>query len=213
MLMTGGDNDPRSQQRAAVFREELAKLGWVEGRSLRTDARFIGDDIERARALAAEIASLAPDVLLAESGTAIRAIQGRAPTTPIVYIGPGPESGLVKNIARPEGNLTGFPILYPSIAGKWLELLKEADPRISRVVLIYRNEAYLPFVEEAAAALGVKVGAATTQEAAEIERTVDAFATEPNGAVIVMPSAVSSDRSNHELIRRLAERHRLPTIH
>jgi putative ABC transport system substrate-binding protein len=90
---------------------------------------------------------------------------------------------------------------------------QEADSRISRLAVISRNLAYLPFVEEAAAASAAKVEAATTQNAAEIEQTVNAFATEPNGSLIVMPSAVSANRDNRDLIRLLAERHRLPTIH
>jgi putative tryptophan/tyrosine transport system substrate-binding protein len=213
MIVGGEEGDPRSQRYAGAFREELARLSWIEGRNLRIDIRFAGDYLDRLRVPAAEIVSLSPDVVFVGTGLATAAVQQQTKTIPTVYIGPGPEVGLVKNIARPEGNITGFPILYPSIAGKWVELLKEADPRISRLAVINRNLAYLPFVEEAAAASAAKVEAATTQNAAEIEQTVNAFATEPNGSLIVMPSAVSANRDNRDLIRRLAERHRLPTIH
>jgi putative ABC transport system substrate-binding protein len=214
MLSGGEESNTRAQREVGVFKEELARLGWTEGRNLRIDLRFAGDYLDRLSVPAADIVGLTPDVVFVGTGRATAAVQQQTKTIPIVYIGPGPEAGLVRNITRPEGNITGFPILYPSIAGKWVELLKEADPRISRVALIWRNPSYLPFVEEAATALAVKVDAATTQNAAEIEETINAFAAEPNGSsLIVMPSAVSANRDNRDLIRRLAERHRLPTIH
>jgi putative tryptophan/tyrosine transport system substrate-binding protein len=213
MLVGGEEGDPRSQRYAGVFREELARLGWTEGRNLRIDLRFAGDYLDRLSVPAADIVRLTPDVVFVGTGLATAAVQQQTKTIPTVYIGPGPEASLVRNIARPEGNITGFPILYPSIAGKWVELLKEADPRISRLAVISRNVDYLSVVQEAAAALAVRVDAATTQNAAEIEQTVNAFATEPNGSLIVMPSAVSANHDNRTLIRRLAEGHRLPTIH
>jgi putative ABC transport system substrate-binding protein len=212
VLVGGSGDDLVSQRLAAVFREALGKLGWMDGGNVRIDIRFVGGDLDRARAAAAEIMGLAPDVVFVGTGTATRAVQHETQTIPIVYIGPSAEAGIVKNIARPEGNITGFPILYPSIAGKWVELLKEADPRIARIAL-YRNVDYLPFAQEAAAALAVKLDAIASQDDAETERAIDEFAAQPNGSVIVMPSTVSATRGNRDLVRRLAEKHRLPAIH
>jgi putative tryptophan/tyrosine transport system substrate-binding protein len=212
MLIGGSASDAVSQRLAAVSREALGKLGWTDGGNVRIDLRFVGGDIERVSASAAEVVGLAPDVVFVATGTATQAVQQRTRTIPIVYIGPGPEAVLVKNIARPEGNITGFPILYPEIAGKWVELLKEADLRVARISL-YNNVAYFPFALEAAAALAVKLDAVASQDDAATERAIDAFAAERNGGVIVMPSTVSATRDNRDLFRRLAVKHRLPTIH
>jgi putative tryptophan/tyrosine transport system substrate-binding protein len=223
-LIGGSENDQSSRRYAAAFREGLAKLGWMEGRNLQVNFHFAADDLDRIRASAAEIVSLAPDVIFVSTGAATRAVQQQTQTIPIVYVGPGPEADLVKNIARPEGNITGFPVLYPSIAGKWVELLKEADPRVAKVALIngrvsvprstgFAGSNYISSIEEAAPASPVKVFAALFDNAAELERAIDAFAAEPNGGLIVIPGTFTSTRDNRELIRRLAEQRRLPTIH
>jgi putative ABC transport system substrate-binding protein len=211
VLIGGSENDPVSGRYPAAFREGLAKLAWTEGGNLRFDVRFDAGDFDHARATAAELVSLGPDVIFVSGGTTTRAIVQQTKTIPIVFVGP---SNVVadEDISRPKGNITGFPILYPSIAGKWVELLKEADPRIARIAL-YRNVDYLPFAQEAAAALAVKLDTIASQEDAETERTIDEFAAEPNGSVIVMPSTVSATRTNRDLVRRLAEKHRLPAIH
>jgi putative ABC transport system substrate-binding protein len=219
-LIIGAENDPASQRYAAAFREGLAKLGWMDGGNVRIDLRFdAGDDFDRARASAAELVRLGPDVIFVSGGTQTAAMVQQTKSIPIVFVGPSIVVADV-NIARPEGNFTGFPILYPSIAGKWVELLKAADPRIDRVALI-RNPnnpgagdgSYVAPIEEAAPALAVKVIPAPFRNADELERAIDAFAVQPNGALIVTPGGVTATRDNRDLIRRLAERHRLPTIH
>jgi putative ABC transport system substrate-binding protein len=116
-LIGGSENDPASRRYSSAFKEELAKLGWVDGGNLRIEQRFaVGGDFDRARATAAELVSVAPDVIFVSSGTPTRAMQQQTKTIPIVFAGPGNLS--VVSVARPEGNMTGFPILYPSIAGK-----------------------------------------------------------------------------------------------
>jgi putative tryptophan/tyrosine transport system substrate-binding protein len=225
-LIGGSENDPPSQRYAAAFREGLAKLGWMDGRNLRIDLRFAADDLDRISRAAAELVSLAPDVIFVSSGATTRAMQEHTQTIPTVYIGPGPEAPssavVVKNIARPEGNITGFPILYPSIAGKWVELLKETDPRVVRVAVIngrvptaagFAGLTYVASIAEAAPALAVKLMDAIFDNAAELEREIDSFAAEPNGGLIVIPGTFTSTRDNRDLIRRLAENHRLPTVH
>jgi putative ABC transport system substrate-binding protein len=121
----------------------------------------------------------------------------------------------------PTGNITGFPILYPTIAGKWIELLKDADPRITRVAYINNNpaqtgsggSAYVSELRRAAPALAVQLIEADYRSDIELERAVDAFAGQPNGGLIVLPSAFTVRSENRDVIRRLAERHRLPTMH
>ena len=121
-------NNRNSQIFIATLREGLAKLGWVEGRNLRIDLRYSAGDIERMRNLAAELVSLEPEVLVANSGATIRALQQATRTIPIAFAGGGDVAlnGIVKNIAQPEGNTTGIANLFYSIGGKWLELLKDA---------------------------------------------------------------------------------------
>jgi putative ABC transport system substrate-binding protein len=123
----------------AALREGLAKLGWIEGRNLRIDLRFTGSDPDRMRAYAQELVSLAPDVIVASSAPATRVVQQQTQTIPIVFTaGNDPvTNNLLQNIARPEGNTTGFAGTVDSLSGKWLELLKEAAPHITRVALVF----------------------------------------------------------------------------
>jgi putative ABC transport system substrate-binding protein len=202
-----------------AFRQGLAKLGWVEGRNLRIDVRFPGTDADRIRALAAELVSLAPDVIVTAGGAGTRELQRQTQTIPIVITGAGDVSanGVVKNIAHPEGNVTGIANLYASIGGKWLELLKQAAPTVERVGLIYNPQlnaavgsVYIPSIEEAARALSVKVIKLPYQDAVDIVRVMDGFAAEVNGGLIVLPPPPAvSDRA---AIHRLAAQHRLPAI-
>src|SRR5262249_37104985 len=143
---------------------------------------------------ARELVDLAPNVLVVSGAASTRALQERTRTIPIVFVSVGDpvESGVVRNIARPEGNVTGITNLFPTIAGKWVEFLKEAAPRIARVALIYNPrfpvaENYLVSIESAAAALSIKTIRLPVRSSAEIERAIDAFAREPNGALIQVP--------------------------
>jgi putative ABC transport system substrate-binding protein len=210
-------SDPRSQHHATVFRQELAKLGWMEGRNLQIDFRF-AVELGASQAAATELVRLAPDVIYTWSGITTAAMRQQTKTIPIVFT--GPSSTVVDvNIARPQGNITGFPFLYPSIAGKWVELLKEADPRVSRAAVVYgglggtASNEYFPFVRDAALALGISLTVASFQSAAALERAIDAFAAEPNGGLIVLPGSVTGTRDNEDLLRKLATRHRLPVVH
>jgi putative tryptophan/tyrosine transport system substrate-binding protein len=165
-VLVPGTEDQVYQARIAAFRDGLAKLGWVEDRNLRIDVRFGGNDPGRIRAYAAELVSLAADAVVTQSALATRAVQQQTPTIPIVITGAGEVNGLVKNIARPEGNTTGITNLFYSIGSKWLELLKQAAPNLERVGFLYNTQlsnqltavigAYHPSVEEAAGKLAVK---------------------------------------------------------
>ena len=213
MLMGGSAADPLLQRRAADFRETLAKLGWIEGRNLRIEFRVSAGDVDQAQAAAAELVSLAPDVIFASGGTTTRAVQQRTRTIPIVFEGPNSPGG--ENEARPTGNITGFPQLYPSIAGKWVELLREADIRLAKLALIRATDSgyadYVAASDAAARALAVKIIEAPL--GAGLAPAIDAFAADPDGGLIVLPSAASSTRESRDLVRALAAQHRLPTIH
>jgi putative ABC transport system substrate-binding protein len=221
MLIGGPLSDPAWGRWATAFREELAKLGWIEGGNLRIDLRFVAGTYERSLASAAELVSLAPDVIFASSGVATRAAEQLTKTIPIIFTGPSTVIG-GENVARPAGNITGFPILYPSIAGKWVALLKETDPRVSRVAYVSNNAAltgnsvgasYIDPIEETARSMTMEVTAIEARDDVGLERAVESFAAKPNGGLIILPSAFSVQSQSRDLVRRLAERYRLPTIH
>jgi putative ABC transport system substrate-binding protein len=163
VLTSGTEADPVSQGQVAALRDGLANLGWVEARNLRIDLRFGGGDAVRIRAFAGELVTLVPEVIVTNGVEAILALQQQTQTIPIVITGVGDPvaNGIVKSLARPEGNTTGVTNLFSSIGGKWLELLKEAAPQVERVALIYnaqvvQNVGFIPSIEEAAQRLAVK---------------------------------------------------------
>ena len=216
ILTRGVETDRVLQAQLGALREVLAKLGWIEGRNARFDLRLSDDDPDRLRAHADELVRLAPDIVVAGSLPATQLVLQRTRTIPIVFfnVGDPVAGGLLKNIARPEGNATGTTSLFHSIAGKWLELLKEASPRTTRVALIFVpgivTENYLTVIDAAAEVLGLKAIQTPYRNAAELEHAVDTFAAEPNGGLVIVPPPPRG--SNRELINRLALKHRLPTI-
>jgi putative ABC transport system substrate-binding protein len=230
VLMGGAEADPVWQAYVAAFRDELAKLGWIEDRNLRIDLLFGDGDANRMSAHAAELVKLNVEVILTTSGAALQAVQRETVTIPIVAVGlragDSGASALAGSIARPKGNVTGFPILYGSIGGKWLELLKAVAPRVARVALIINPDVtasldltepaqstYAASIEAAAQALGVKAINLPFRDALELKRAIDDFAAEPNGGLIVSPSVATGTRDNRQLILSLATQHGLPTIH
>jgi len=211
------ETDRIAQTLHEVMREELAKLGWIEGRNVRFDLRFSAGDPDRIRVHADELVRLAPDVIAVTSWAATRTLLQRTRTIPIVFnnVGDAVAGGLLKNIARPEGNATGIANLFQSLAGKWLELLKEAAPRVVRVGVIFNpgvvTENYLAVIDAAAEVLAVRAVRTPYRDAAELERAIDTFASEPNGGLVMVPPPPSP--SNRELINRLAVKYRLPSIY
>jgi putative ABC transport system substrate-binding protein len=216
VLMLPAESDLRAQALLAALRQGLQQLGWIEGRNLRIELRYSAVDFARMRANAQELVELAPDVIVTGSAPTTRALQARTKTIPIVFLSVGDPvaNGFVTSISHPGVNTTGFTNLFPSIAGKWLELLKEAEPRVNRVALVFnseiRPEIYLIPIEAAATVIGVKTIRTPVRNATGIERALDAFAAEPDGALILVPpTLLDADR---EVILRLARQHRLPTI-
>jgi putative ABC transport system substrate-binding protein len=200
-----------------TLREELAKLGWIEDRNVRFDLRYSPDDPDRIRALADELVGLGPDVIAAIAFPVARAVVQRTQTIPIVFINVGDPvaGGLLKSIARPEGNATGVTSTYQSQGAKWLELLKEAAPRTVRVGLIYVpeivNDQYFRVINAAAEGLAVKAVPTPYRDAGELRRAIDAFAAEPNGGLLMVPPPPTP--ANGELINQLALKYQLPTMY
>jgi putative ABC transport system substrate-binding protein len=210
-------DDAEGQARLTAFAQALEQLGWSEGRNLRIESRWAtAGDIHRR---AAELVSLAPDVLVAATGTATTAPLLQATRTlPIVFaivIDPV-GAGFVESLARPGGNATGFTLYEYSISGKWLELLKEIAPKVSRVAVL-RDPAIASgigqfgAVQIVAPSLGVTLTPVDVRDASEIERGVSAFARGSSGGLIVTASPLAS--SHRELITTLAARHKLPAVY
>jgi putative tryptophan/tyrosine transport system substrate-binding protein len=218
-LLFGRDDDPVYQSVLAAFREGLATFGWVEGRNLRIDYRFAGGDPSRLAADAEELVNLGPDVIFAGTGPAARAVQQRTSVIPIVFMGGGDpaSNGMVGSIARPGGNMTGFANSFGSLGGRWLELFKEAVPRLTRVADIFfvsdlsvrePRDGVRAAISAAAAQLGVTIVRIPVSNAVEIEPKISAFAAEPDGGLLVTPvNPVSL-----EVIGRLALYHHLPLM-
>lgn len=221
-LIDMDESNSEVQTRQVVLREALAKLGWIEGRNLRIDVRFGARDPKRIHDLAVELVGLVPELIVTNGGATLRELQQRTTTIPIVFAaGPEPvDAGLLRNIARPEGNISGFPTVEPSTFGKWIELLKEAAPHVTRVCVIFTPqtlqrlsyfEATLTnYIEPTAEKLGVDVVRASISNSVEAVRTIDAFAAAPNGGLLVMPPPPNI--AMRATILQLAAEHRLPTI-
>jgi putative tryptophan/tyrosine transport system substrate-binding protein len=217
VLFGGEDDDPEMKDRLSWFTQGLGELGWTEGRNLRMDFRLAAGNFDRMRMFAKELVDLQPDVLVVSGRAGTRVVQQQTQTIPIVFVGAGDPvaGGLVRSLSRPEGNTTGVTNLFPSIGGKWLELLKEAVPRVARVALVFNpdiaGENYYASIEAAAAQYAVTIIRAPFRGATELENAISAFATEPNGGLIVLPPVPVG--TNRALINRLALGHQLPAMY
>jgi putative ABC transport system substrate-binding protein len=210
-------DDPEGQARVAVFRQALQALGWTEGRNIQFIYRWSARDAVHARELAKELLDLQTDVILANSTPVAVAIKDTTRTTPTVFVQVSDpvSSGVVQSLARPGGNLTGFTNFEPSIASKWLELVKGVAPNITRVAYLFNpNTAplfYARSVETAAPLLSVKLFAAAVHDAAEIEGVIKQFARASDGALLVLPDLFTAN--NRQSIVALAARHHLPAVY
>ena len=217
ILSSGVEDNSVTRAQLTTLREELAKLGWIEGRNLRIDLRFTATDPERVRTYTMELVSLAPDVIITTSRPTTIAAQQQTKSIPIVFAAGGdPASNrLVQNITRPEGNTTGITNATVSLGGKWLEVLKEAFPHIARVALVFNPETvgpgYLPAIEAAAPLLGVQTIRTPFRDPLEVVRVLDEFAREPNGGLMTVP--VVPVGASYEMVIRLAAAHRLPAVY
>jgi len=215
--LTGIADDSESKVRNAAFREELGRLGWVDGQNVRIESRFGEGDASRIRQLAAELAALSPDVILSTGGQATELLLQAIRTVPIVFtIVPDPVgSGLVNRLSRPGGNATGFMAYEYGLSGKWLELLKQIAPSVTQAAVL-RDPALtagigqFAIIQSVAQSVGVDVAPINVGDAPGIERAIDAFASESNGGLIVLPGPLTA--VHRELIVTLAARHKLPAV-
>jgi putative tryptophan/tyrosine transport system substrate-binding protein len=215
------ENDPVRKFWASAFMDGLAKLGWSQGRNLRVEVRWNSRTSEQAQLDARALVDLKPDVLAAGGARLVRALQEQTRTIPIVMTGAGDPlaQGLVASLSRPEGNTTGVTDIFPSIAGKWVELLKACAPNVARVALIFSPDTIDPVFLKTTEAAAIDAGAQSgvravkmpVRNVAEIERAITDFAAEPNGGLIMVPPSPSGPE--REAINRLALRHRLPTVY
>ena len=219
VLVASAADDSQFQTWVGAFLQALAQLGWIDGRNVRVDIRWATANADDLRRHTAELAALAPDVLVAATGTATAAPLLQATrTVPIVFVQviDPVGAGFVASLAQPGGNATGFTSFEYGLSGKWLELLKQIAPSMTRAAVL-RDPAVASGIGQFAAiqavapSLGVELSPVDARDAPEIERAVTAFARSGNGGLIVTPSPVAA--RHRDLIATLAARHRLPAVY
>jgi putative ABC transport system substrate-binding protein len=217
VLVGGRITDPVSKSQSAALLQGLQQLGWTDGRNIRIDYRWGDGNADDIRKYSAELSSLAPDVMLVAGTAAVGPLLQAAPTVPVVFVNlPDPVgAGYVKSLARPGGNVTGFTNFEYGLSVKWLELLKEVAPSVTRVAVLRdpaltAGTAQFAAIQAVAPSLGVEVSPIDVRNAAEIEHAVAAFARSSNGGLIATQSA--SALVHRGLILTLAARHKLPAV-
>jgi putative ABC transport system substrate-binding protein len=218
VLVPQGENDPEQRALTSAFVARLGELGWRPGENIQIDYRWAAGDSMRMPSLAKEIVELHPDVILSATVTASAAFRQHTLTIPIIFtqVADPVAAGLVTNLARPEGNITGFTVYEFSIGGKWIEALREYVPGLTRAAIFFDPGSlpwagYMRAVEAAARTLGVQLIPFPVQSDPDIEQAFAGFATEPKRGAIVLPTG-STLRRRKKIIA-LAEQHRLPTIY
>jgi putative ABC transport system substrate-binding protein len=216
--LTGITDEAATKARYNAFRQTLAQLGWNDGRNLRIDYRWGEGKPDNIRKHAAELAALAPDVILVSGGASLGTMLQATRSVPIVFtIVPDPVgSGFVDSLSRPGGNATGFMQFEYSLSGKWVELLKEIAPRVTRAAVLWDPSiaagiGQFAVVQAVAPSLAMEVIPVNVRDASEIERGIAAFARSGNGGMVVTASALSI--FHRELIAALAARHKLPAVY
>ena len=218
VLMNVAADDPQGQRSVAAFKQAVQQLGWSESRDTQIDIRWGQNDVDRDRRYAAELIALAPDVALGCGTLSVAALQHAAHALPIVFVGVSDPvgAGFIDSLARPGGNVTGFMIYEYSMSGKWLELLKQITPRLTRAAVLRDSInpagiAQFGAVRATASSLGVDVSPIDVRDDGEIRRALAAFARSADGGLIVTLSAGVS--GYHDLIIALAAQYKLPAVY
>jgi len=213
-------DDPLGQTRIAAFREELGKLGWIDGRNIRIDTRWMATgDVESMQRFAKELVALQPDLIVTQSTPITATVLQETRTIPVVFalVADPIGSGFVANFAQPGGSVTGFVTMVPEMAGKWLELLKEVAPSIARVTLLFNPatatyfEYFLRPFKAAAASFAVEAIAAPVHDRSELEFVIAEQARAPIGGLVVMPDTFTD--AHRVEITSLVARYRLPAVY
>jgi putative ABC transport system substrate-binding protein len=218
VLMAHAESDPEGQAFVAAFREGLQKLGWTEGRNIRIDTRWAAE-VELMQGFAKELIALRPDLILANNTPTTAAVLQQTSTIPIIFtvVADPVGSGFVASFPRPGGNVTGFNVSEPTLAGKFLELLKEIAPHVARVAMLFNpattpyRDIYLNPFKAAAASFAVEAITAPVHDRSELESVVAAEASRPNSGLIVMPDGFMN--VHRAEVISLAARYRLPAVY
>jgi len=219
VLMSGDENHPFMNPGLSAFTQALANLGWTNGRNVRMDLRWTGDDINRTRAFAQELVGLQPDIILTSATPTTVAVQRETRTIPIVFtsVADPVASGIVARLNQPGGNTTGFATYEASLGGKWLELLSEIAPGLKRAAVMFNPDtasnvsSYVPSFETAARSLKVVPITAPVHSDGEIETAIMALGREPGGGLVVMPDTITN--THRALIVSAAARNNVPAVH
>jgi putative ABC transport system substrate-binding protein len=218
VLWATSEDDPVAQARQAAFLQGLQQLGWIDGQNVRIDVRWAAGNLANARQYAAELVALAPDVILASGGAIMGPLLQATRTVPIVFtiVTDPVGTGLIDGLSRPGGNATGFMMFEYSLCGKWLALLKEIAPGVTRAAVL-RDSAItsgigqFAVIQSVASSVGVDVSPVNLGDPAEIERAVATFAHSANGGLILAASGLA--QVHRDLIISLAARHKLPAVY
>ena len=220
LLLPVEQRDLESQLHVAAFRQQFQQLGWTEGRNAQLDVRWATDEASQISNFATELVSLQPDAILARSTPVTAAVLRATSAIPIVFVNVADpvRAGFVASMARPGGNATGFTNVESTLGGKWVQVLKELNPNITRLAVMFNPKTapaggafYFQLVEDAARFIGVASIATPVENPAEIERVIEAFAGEPNRAFVVQPDITI--HNHRKLIFSLMALHRLPAIY
>jgi putative ABC transport system substrate-binding protein len=217
VLLNVAADDPGGQARLAAFKQGLEQFGWSDGRNVRIDTRWGEDDAERERKYAAELVALGPDVILASGSLSVTSLERVAQSLPIVFaaVGDPVGAGFVETLARPGGNTTGFMLFEYSLSGKWVELLKQIAPTVTRVAVLRRAtpsaSAEFAAIQAIAQSLSMEVSPVSIRDTADMERTAKALSRSANNGLIVTPSA--SAWADRDLIIALAAQYKLPAVY
>ena len=221
MLVGGAKDDPQIVAGLAAFKTGLQELGWIDGRNIHIDYRFAAADIDRMQTFAKELVVLQPDLLVGQTTPVVAALQHETRTIPIVFVivSDPVGSGFVESLPRPGGNITGFINIEASLSGKWIEMLKEIVPRITRAALMFNPQTatYFAFYQQpfeaAARSNGIEPIATPVRAAADIERVFESLDNRPDTGLVLLPDIFTTTKRNLDLITSLAARARVPTIY
>jgi putative ABC transport system substrate-binding protein len=218
VLLPADDSDLEFQARVGAFQQALALLGWTIGQNVRIETHWATSNVADIRRHAMELAGLAPEIILVQGGASLGALLQATRTVPIVFaaVADPVGAGLVDSLAKPGGNATGFMAFEYSLSGKWLELLKQVAPEVRRVAVLRDatqggGTGAFAAIQSLASSLRVEVNPVNMRDASEIERAVSAFASSPNGGLVVPAGGAAQLHRN--LIIRLAARHKLPAVY